>query len=100
MLEQKDALGLSASSIYGYGKTMVTGVVSNASRKEAAVENFGDSAYPGCDNTGKIGATDGLGIDNSDDKQISSDKAHTGKYSLKVLPGQTHDVEKVIIQCK
>ena len=99
LLEQKDALGLPSSSIFGYGKTVVTGVVANSSQKEAAVENFEDSSYPSCDGAGTIGAADGLQIGEGD-KQISDDKAHTGKYSLKVAPGQTHDVEKVIIQCK
>jgi hypothetical protein len=84
LLEQKDALGLSSTSYFGYGKLRAIGVASNSTRSESGLENFEQNGYDNCGNTGNLGLSDGI-IGNTD-SQISEDKSHTGKYSLKVLP--------------
>ncbi|MFM7021520.1 MAG: hypothetical protein ACKOXB_00970 [Flavobacteriales bacterium] len=100
LLEQKNALGLPSSSLFGYGKTVTVGVASNSARKEMAVENFEETGYDNCGETGNSGVTNGLQIGGTSDQQISNDKSHTGRYSLKIVPGKKLTVSKVIIQCK
>jgi len=93
LIEQKDALGLPATSIFGYGRLLPIGVVSNSFRVESGVEDFEQKGYDNCGNTGNLGLSDTLNSSNSD-VQISSEKSHTGKYSLKVLPGKTFELIK------
>ena len=97
LIQKKDALGLSSSSIYGYGKMAVTGVASNATRKEFGLENFEEKGYMHCNDNGNLGISTNLPfMDLLNIKgTITNEKSHTGKYSLKVNRDQ-----KIVISNK
>lgn len=77
-LENKDALENYSSALYGYKQSLVTAIGSNAKYNEIAFDNFED--YPLDCNDKHFKFTDFAG-------SVISGNAHTGKYSIRVLPG-------------
>jgi hypothetical protein len=90
-LENKDALGISSSAIYGYNNSYPTAVAANAKYKQIAFDGFEDYGFGTCNG------------DHFSYKQVVSTpegtKSHTGKNSIKVSPNSEISIKKTLIQC-
>ncbi|MBC7863960.1 MAG: hypothetical protein IAF38_13370, partial [Bacteroidia bacterium] len=84
-LENRDALDLYKSALYGYNNSVVTAVAANASYHEVAYDGFED--YSGTYSTNGHGHLD-LSYSGGS-VTLSDDQAHTGNYSIPVASGQT-----------
>lgn len=87
-LENKDPLGRYNSAIYGYDNTFAVAVVQNSRYQETAYDGFEDYGF-----TGNVCDT-GCAADRRFDfspyvSHIDSAQHHTGRYSLRVSPGDT-----------
>jgi hypothetical protein len=76
-IENKDALENYSSALYGYNQSMVVAVGQNAQYNELAFDNFED--YP-------LGCNDKHFKFENNLSDITTDYAHTGKYSIRI-PG-------------
>lgn len=88
-LESKDALGIYSSAVYGYNNTLPICLAGNARYNEIGSDNFEDYDYfasMSCP-TPHLSFYPTTGVTGS--ASISSERAHTGKYSLKVNGGYT-----------
>jgi hypothetical protein len=87
-LENKDPLGRFNAGLYGYGNAIPTAVVQNSRYQEAAFEGFEDYYFDNnnCDTVCPVGRR----FDFSSYKsRIDSTQRHTGRYSIRVAPGDT-----------
>lgn len=87
-LENKDPLGRYNSAIYGYDNTFAVAVAQNSRYQETAYDGFEDYGF-----TGNVCDT-GCSADRRFDfspymSHIDSTQHHTGRYSLRVSPGDT-----------
>ncbi len=84
-LENKDALGRHSAAQYGYNYTLPTAVASNSEYREIGFDGFEDyTTQPNADTHFDFKSLQGIRANN---------KAHTGKYSLKVAAGSTAVLE-------
>lgn len=95
-LENKDALGNYSSALYGYNYRFPIAVAANAQYRELAYDGFEDYGFTKCDTTAHFSAQGALKPYNV---EISTRAAHTGKSSLRVLPGQSAVIKKQIVPC-
>jgi hypothetical protein len=87
-IENKDPLGRYNSGIYGYGNTIAVAVVENSRYREAAYDGFEDYSFAA--NVCDTACTEDRRFDFSDYKsRIDSTQHHTGRYSIRVAPGDT-----------
>lgn len=77
-LEAKDALNRFSASLYGYNHTMSTASASNAKYREIGFDNFEDYGYKNCSEN-HFNFKDFY-------PNLESTVAHTGRYSMKILP--------------
>jgi hypothetical protein len=87
--ENKDALNRYSSAQFGYRQTKPVAVTSNSKYKQMANENFENLTNCFDDHFGF--------------KQVNpntpSGVSHTGKKSVKVLPGQSVEINKQLLNC-
>lgn len=93
-LENKDALGIYSSAIYGYNNSLPTAVSANAKYKEIAFDGFEDYDFNSCkdDHFSYKSQTP------TNDK-LERKKSHTGKNSIKVGANSEIQLEKKLIKC-
>ncbi|WP_146154309.1 hypothetical protein [Chitinophaga ginsengisoli] len=87
-LENKDPLGRYNSGIYGYGDAIPVAVVQNSRYQEATFEGFEDYyfANANCQEACPAGRRFDFTPYMS---RIDSTQRHTGRYSIRVVPGDT-----------
>lgn len=95
--EQSNALGLYSSSFYGYGGDAVVSFTQNSGFKESIFDGFESYEYEECRNDGDLNAEEEVA--NSGSGSITTEKAHTGKFSLKIEQGKALEIETIIIDC-
>lgn len=94
-LENSDPLGRYNAGIYGYGDAIPVAVVQNSRYREAAYEGFEDYGF-------EVGNCDApCASDRRFDfsyykNKIDSSQHHTGKYSIRVQPGDTVGIRSVV----
>lgn len=87
-LENSDPLGRYNAGIYGYGDALPVAVIKNSRFREAAFDGFED--YGSEKNTCDTTCSSDRRFDFSAYKNnIDSTEKHTGKYSIRVQPGDT-----------
>ena len=87
-LENKDALDLYSSALYGYQHSVPIAVASNSRFKQIAFDPFEDYGFAiNCTDTCITTHFDYGGAIDSADAEIDDTYAHTGKHSLKLLTG-------------
>nr|WP_321234631.1 hypothetical protein [uncultured Psychroserpens sp.] len=101
-LENKDALNRHSAAQYGYNYTLPVAVASNSEYREIGFDGFEDYSYvpPSYSNSnaqyGHKNSHFGYqsNIDNSS-SLITTETAHTGKFSIKVLPSTSISMKKI-----
>jgi hypothetical protein len=87
-LENKDPLGRYNAGMYGYGDAIPVAVVQNSRYQEAAFEGFEDYSF--ADANCQEACPAGRRFDFTPYKnRIDSTQRHTGRYSIRVAPGDT-----------
>jgi hypothetical protein len=87
-LESKDPLGRYNSGIYGYDNAIPVAVIQNSRYCEAAFEGFEDYGFDS--NVCDTGCSSDRRFDFASYKtRIDSSQHHTGRYSIRVQPGDT-----------
>ncbi len=87
-LETKDALGRYSASTFGFNNTLTTGVAANTKSTQLAVGNFEDLDYTNCMDQGFFSKELVNGsLQTIDESKVSNQQAHTGRTSIKVVPG-------------
>jgi hypothetical protein len=86
-IENKDPLGRFNSGLYGYNLTLPTAVIQNSRYRESAFEGFEDYGFVTqvCDTSCSSSRHFDFGMYRS---KIDTSERHTGKFSLKLLPGE------------
>jgi hypothetical protein len=92
-VESRDALSNYSAALFGYNNTLSTAVANNSKLKQVAFDGFEDYETTTC---GPVRHLDLSNIQNSD---IVEDKAHTGKYSLKVNANSNALINVEIKEC-
>lgn len=95
-VENKDALGRYSAAVYGYNYRFPVAVAANTKYSELAFDGFEDYGFNKCDTTAHF-SLEGALLPHQ--IEVSSQNAHTGKKSLKVLPGNRATLKKQIIPC-
>ena len=119
-VEEKNALGIYSSQLFGYGNNLVTAVAANARNRQIAFDNFEDYSFPyrGCRDDDhwdfrKDLVEDGVELYSSifgpnthidhfgtntatTHAYIVKDTAHSGLYSLAINPGEEQGVTRRI----
>lgn len=81
-LETRDALGRYSASVFDFHQTLTTAVGANMSMKELSVQSFENPlAAQNCDDQGFLKPIS--------DWDVSDERAHSGKYSLKISANDT-----------
>ncbi|UPK67461.1 hypothetical protein [Chitinophaga filiformis] len=95
-LENKDPLGRYNSGLYGYGDAIPVAVVQNSHYQEAAFEGFEDYFFAdaGCQDACPAGRRFDFTPYMS---RIDSTQRHTGRYSIRVAPGDTVGVISTVM---
>jgi hypothetical protein len=91
-LENRDALDRYSAALYGYNNILPTAVANNSRFKEAAFDGFEDYDFDECQD-------DHFSFRNFSTQRVQSE-AHTGRNSIKVMPGSSVEVEKIITVCQ
>ena len=78
-VESKDAINRYSSSLFGYNQTLKTAAAANAKYRDIGFDNFEDYRFKNC--------TDNHFNFKGSYPNIVYGIAHTGRYSMKVLPG-------------
>lgn len=94
-LENKDALGIYSSAVYGYNNSLPLTVSANAKYKEVAFDGFEDYEFRGCEDA-HFSYNKQAGTNNSN---LEHGKSHSGKTSIKVAPGTALEVKKTLVNC-
>ncbi|MBA4198862.1 MAG: hypothetical protein C0459_15050 [Chitinophaga sp.] len=82
-VESVDALNRFSSALYGYKQTLSTAVAANARRNEIAFDGFEDYNFNMSGSTCELPRH--INWDINANHLISNEKAHSGKYSLKLI---------------
>ncbi|HSH65128.1 MAG TPA: hypothetical protein VLB84_04865, partial [Bacteroidia bacterium] len=93
-LENKDALGIYSSAVYGYNNSLPLVVAANAKYKEIAFDSFEDYDFTSCKDDHFSYKT----VTPTNDKLMRT-KSHTGKTSIKVAPNSELQISKTLISC-
>lgn len=95
-LENRDPLGRYNSGIYGYGEAIPVAVVQNSRYQEAAFEGFEDYYF---DNSNcEVGCPSARRFNFAGYKsKIDSTQRHTGRYSIRVRPGDTVGIVSTVM---
>lgn len=92
-MENKNALGVYSSAVYGYNFLKVLSVASNAKLSENAFDNFEDYHMDNCPN-------DHFSFEASPDPvNVTEDYSHSGRRSIKVMPQQSVSITKQLQPC-
>lgn len=87
-LENVDPIGIYSSALYGYDQSLATAVVSNAQYMEMGFDGFEDypapAVYGGTVHGYGRGHLEFRSVNPSMPVALTTDHAHTGKYSLRV----------------
>lgn len=94
-LENKDALGIYSSAIYGYNNTLPLAVSANAQYKEIGFDSFEDYDF----NTCKDDHFSYKLVTPTNDK-LARTKSHSGKNSIKLAPNSELQLRKKLISCQ
>lgn len=91
-IETKDALGRYSSALYGYNESYPVAVASNARLQEIAYDGFEDYAfyYNTCKREHHFDFY-------AYQAYLNTNEAHTGTYSLRVIPGNTFTTNKTVV---
>ncbi|TSJ46561.1 hypothetical protein [Fluviicola chungangensis] len=100
ILETRDALGRSSSTLFGFNGNLTTAVAANSRGQQIATGSFEDYNYTNCMEEGyfskvKVGGT----MQNIGSGSISTDYSHTGKNSIKVTQSTPVTFENSIPEC-
>ena len=100
-IENKDALGRYSSALYGYIDALPTAVASNTKYKDLAFDNFEDYGFESSCNNPCMGDhfnfIDTISTNSSNTKaDTTSICAHSGRYSLRILPNGSANVTRTI----
>lgn len=87
-VEDKDAINRFSSSLFGYNHTLKTAAAANAKYREIGFDNFEDYGYVNC-------SENHFGFKNSY-TNLQYGIAHTGRYSMRVNPGQCVSTTKSV----
>ncbi|QHS58599.1 hypothetical protein [Chitinophaga agri] len=95
-LENKDPLGRFNAGLYGYADAIPTAVVQNSRYQEAAYEGFEDYYFGNgaCEGPCPTGRRFDFSIYKG---RIDSTQKHTGRYSIRVAPGDTVGVVSTVM---
>ncbi|MCK8482232.1 hypothetical protein [Psychroserpens algicola] len=93
-LENADALGRYSSAQYGYGYTLPTAVASNSEYRELGFDGFEDYRSYGSNLHFSFKSSQYGDLQNGSGAFRTSEEAHTGKYSIKVSPGEKISLKK------
>jgi hypothetical protein len=96
-VENKDALNRYSSALYGYNNRFPVAVASNTKYKELATDGFEDYDATTCTKGSHFNFQEQL---NAQDFTVTNKQAHTGKRSLKILPGKKLELKKQVQACK
>jgi hypothetical protein len=90
-IENRNALDIYSSAFFGFASTLPMAIAQNSRYRESGYDGFEDYAYSSCldDHFSFREANPSLDIT----------RAHTGFYSLKLLPGDTLEIEKILVPC-
>ena len=92
-LEQQDALNRFTMAQYGYGKNLQVAGASNAEYREAGYDGFEDYDFADCED-------DHFNFRKDYSANVTNKEAHTGRKSIKVQPGKSLQMHKIIIPCE
>lgn len=87
-IEAKDGINRYSSSLFGYNHTHKTAVAANAKYREIGYDNFEDYYYWNC--------TENHFSFKASYSNLVNGIAHTGRFSMKVLPGQCVSLNRFI----
>lgn len=87
-IETKDAINRFSSSLFGYNHTLKTAAATNAKYREIGYDNFEDYGYVNC-------SENHFGFKNSY-TNLQYGIAHTGRYSMRIGPGQCVSTSKAV----
>ena len=90
-LENKDALNRFSSALFGYNHIIPIAVSNNSKYKETAFDGVEDYDFGNC-------TEDHFSFKNSS-SQRTTNQSHTGRNSLRVTPGNSLQLEKIINPC-
>jgi hypothetical protein len=91
-LENKDALGIYSSAIYGYNNTLPLAVSANAQYREIGFDSFEDYDFDDCiDKHFSFESTSG--------DKVNKNKSHTGKRSIKVDANSEIKIKNYLSNC-
>ncbi|WP_298892451.1 hypothetical protein [uncultured Psychroserpens sp.] len=91
-LENADALGIYSAAQYGYGYTLPNAVASNSQYREMGYDGFED--YNSRGRNLHFSFKNSQYGDANNGASITSEEAHTGRYSMKVTPGNKATISK------
>ena len=94
-IEQKDALGKSSSSLYGYGGNMVKAVAGNAGYDEMGYDGFEDYGLNDCNTETHFSFKVAEG-----NVELNETHSHTGKTSLKISPNSEIKLKRKVVVCE
>jgi hypothetical protein len=95
-LENRDPLGRYNSGIYGYDNAIPVAVIQNSRYCEAAFEGFEDYGFDSnvCDTACSSGRRFDFSVYKS---RIDSSQHHTGRYSIRLQPGDTVGIISTVL---
>lgn len=91
-LEEKDALGRYSAALYSYAKNLQVATSNNSKYQETGFDGFEDYDFGDC-------ADDHMSW-REHSTNVTIYEAHTGRKSIKVLPGLPLKISKVIVECQ
>jgi hypothetical protein len=94
-LENKDPLGRYNTAIYGYDNAIPVAVVQNSRYRESAYEGFEDYGF-GSNSCDMACAVDRRFDFSAYKTKIDSSQKHTGRYSIRVQPGDTVGIKSLV----
>ena len=94
-LENKDALGIYSSAVYGYANTLPLAVSANAKYKQIGFDSFEDYDFNTCKDDHFSYKT----LAGSGNEKLERSKSHSGKTSIKVAPNSELSIKKTLIKC-
>ena len=83
-IENKDALKIPSSALFGYNNSKVVAIAQNSEVKETANDNFEDYYFHDLCGNGDINSNYWKLFHDSRNMSLNENVAHTGKYSLEV----------------
>lgn len=94
-LENKNALDIYSSAVYGYNNSLPLTVAANAKYKEVAFDGFEDYDFDAC----KSDHFSYKLLSGNNNDKLEKGKSHSGRTSIKVAPNSELELKKTLIKC-